>query len=296
MAKIGVVTVTFNSGNVLEEFMTSILSQTHQDLILYVVDNDSKDNTISVLDNYSSDKIRLIENKTNYGVAKGNNQGIETAVIDGCDYVLLLNNDTVFGENLISTLLKDLINNNADMISPKIMYFEPKNVIWCAGGKFTSTVLLRNKHYGEEQIDIGQFNKVIPCDYVPTCCVLVKKCLFELSSVGLMDEKYFVYFDDSDWMWRAKNKKVKLIYTPTVTLYHKVSSLTGGISQFTMRVFYRNRIYFIRKNLSGFAKITNLFLIVAITIIKLILNKLPRKYASEILYSLYNGFKLQVES
>lgn len=295
MAKIGVVTVTYNSGVVLEDFMQSMLKQNHDDWILYVIDNDSKDNTLELLATYPQDKIKIVANKINYGVAKGNNQGIEAALADGCDFVLLLNNDTEFDENLFIVLLNDLLTNNADMSSPKMMYYEPKNLIWCAGGGFSTKFLLRNYHRGDREIDVGQYNNIYLCDYVPTCCVLIRKCLFTSDSVGMMDEKYFVYYDDTDWMWRAKTLKAKLIYTPNITLYHKVSSLTGGISRFTMNIFFRNRIYFIRKNMPWLYRVSNLFFIILFTLIKLLFNKLPRKYTREILASLYNGFRLNVE-
>lgn len=256
LKKIGVVTVTYNSKFVIGDFMESVLKQNYTNWILYVIDNDSKDGTLDYFDLYQSSQIKLISNKKNYGVAKGNNQGINEALADECDYVLLLNNDTVFDENLFHVLLRDLTNNNADMISPKMMYFNPSDTIWCAGGSFSGKLLIRNNHHGENQRDTGQFNAIYQCDYVPTCCVLIKISLFKNDSVGLMDEKYFVYYDDTDWMWRAKIANRRLVYTPNVLLYHKVSSLTGGgESRFSVEIITRNRVYFIRKNFKFFPKL-----------------------------------------
>lgn len=292
MAKIGIVTVTYNSGEVLDEFMESILKQNHNDWILYVVDNDSKDNTLKVLAKYPDGRVVLIENKENYGVAKGNNQGIESALSDDCDYVLLLNNDTVFEENLISILLLDLVNNNADMVSPKMMYYQPNNVIWCAGGGFKPWQAMKNYHRGENEVDNEQYDKIEKCDYVPTCCVLVKSELFTDTSVGLMDEKYFVYFDDVDWMYRAKKNELKLIYTPNVRLLHKVSSITGGLSDFTMRLFFRNKIYFLRKNFAGIQLLVCIFYYIMLTFSKFIINRLRLNKFKLVTISLWNGFFL----
>ena len=253
MAKIGVVTVTFNSGTVLDDFMQSMLKQNHHEWVLYVVDNDSKDNTLSFLAKYANNNIKLIANKENCGVAKGNNQGIELALADNCDYILLLNNDTVFDENLFKVLLDDLDINHADMITPKIMYFKPDNLIWCAGGELSKAQAFKAIHYGENEIDTGQYDQVKICEYVPTCCVLIKSELFK--QVGFMDEKYFVYVDDVDWMFRAHKFGAKLVYTYKAVLFHKVSSLTGGrTSKFSAFYGTRNRVYFIRKNIKGLIK------------------------------------------
>lgn len=254
LKKIGVVTVTYNSAFVINGFMESVLKQNYTNWILYVIDNDSKDGTLDSISLHQSNQIKLISNTNNYGVAKGNNQGIKAALADECDYVLLLNNDTVFEASLFEVLVHDLINNNADMIFPKMMYFNPSDTIWCAGGSFSGKLLIRNNHHGENQKDTGQFNVIYPCDYVPTCCVLIKSDLFLNNSVGMMDEKYFVYYDDTDWMWRAKILKIKLIYTPNTILYHKVSSLTGSSSDFSIKYMTRNRVYFIRKNFKSFKK------------------------------------------
>ena len=248
MAKIGVVTVTFNSGVVLDGFMQSMLKQKHDDWILYVIDNDSKDNTLELLAAYPQDKIKVVVNKVNYGVAKGNNQGIEAALVDECDYVLLLNNDTEFNDDMFSILLNEIVLNKADMVTPKIMYFDPNNKIWCAGGEFIRVQKMIPLHTGADEIDEGQYDQSRFCSYTPTCCVLINKQT--MLDVGLMDEKYFVYIDDVDWMYRAiKLNHKKLLYTAKTILLHKVSSLTGGgDSPFTIKMCNRNVIYFLRKN------------------------------------------------
>lgn len=248
MAKIGVVTVTFNSGIVLNGFMQSMLKQNHNDWILYVIDNDSRDNTLELLATYPQDKIKVIANKINYGVAKGNNQGIEASLDDGCDFVLLLNNDTEFNDDMFTILLNEMVLNQADMVTPKIMYFEPRNKIWCAGGEFIRVQKMIPLHTGADETDIGQYDQSRFCSYTPTCCVLISKQT--IIDVGLMDEKYFVYIDDVDWMYRAiKLNNKKLLYTANTILFHKVSSLTGGgDSPFTIKMCNRNMIYFLRKH------------------------------------------------
>src|ERR1700760_5135646 len=94
--RIGVVTITYNSEKVLPEFIDSIKKQTYQDFALYVIDNNSSDNTLSMLSDWNESRLFVIPNLVNRGVAAGNNQGIRAAIEEGCNYVLLLNNDVVF--------------------------------------------------------------------------------------------------------------------------------------------------------------------------------------------------------
>lgn len=246
--RIGVVTVTYNSGTVLLPFLKCVLQQTQNDFILFVVDNASSDNTLQILRDCGDERLRIIGNLDNRGVAEANNQGIRAALKAGCSSVLLLNNDTEFNTALFSILDEGLRKHDAEMICPKMMYFDEPKRIWAAGGKFQPWLGYKIVHLGADQIDVGQHNKAHPVLYVPTCCVLIKMEVFE--KVGLMDERYFVYVDDVDFMYRAMKAGIKLIYTPETTLLHKVSSLTGGDgSPFALRYQVRNWAYFQRKHL-----------------------------------------------
>jgi hypothetical protein len=242
---IGVVTVTYNSGTVIRDFMDSALKQTHSDFILYVVDNASSDDTLALLANYPDSRVTILLNPDNLGVAEGNNLGIRAALKDECVFVLLLNNDTVFDSDLFSKLVEGLRQHNSDMVVPKILFFDEPDKIWSAGGYF-SALRGASRHFGLGQKDDGQFDEPRAVSYNPTCCMLIKRDVFD--RVGLMDANYFVYFDDTDFCLRAYRAGVNLFYLPAPTLKHKVSSLTGVASTFTVRYHTRNHVYFFLKN------------------------------------------------
>ena len=247
---IGIVTVTYNSAEVLPDFFASIAAQTYRNSTLYVVDNASKDRTLEMCQERSGLPLVLIANETNLGVAEGNNQGIRAALEDGCEFVLLLNNDTVFDGKLIAGLLDGLHQHRCHMTTPKIYYHDDPRKIWAAGGYFQRWLGYRPAHYGAEHEDRGQFEAVRTVNYAPTCCVLIHRSVFE--SIGIMDPLYFVYSDDVDFMYRALKAGMVIKYLPSCTMKHKVSSLTGGsVSPFTMRYCTRNRVYFLLKNLSS---------------------------------------------
>lgn len=270
--KIGVVTVTYNSAEVLKEFMESMLCQTFTNWVLYCVDNQSKDQTLNILKDYNDSRIEVIKNDTNVGIAAGNNQGIKKSLANNCDYVLLINNDVEFDKKMISLLLGGIKLTKANIVTPKIYYFNPKNMLWYAGGGFERFRFWANKHYGRNQFDKNQFDKNTKVDYAPTCCVLIEKEVFK--KVGLMDENYFVYFDDVDFFYRVKQLNLVVYYLFNTSLIHKVSSLTGGVrSDFSAYMSSRNAIYFTRKYSSGLQYLYSLLIQKLVIFIGLIILK-----------------------
>jgi GT2 family glycosyltransferase len=248
---IGVVTVLYQSDDVLVDFFESLGVQDDVKLKLYVIDN-SVTQSGCVLARELADKFgidtRIVFNNENVGVARANNQGIEMALEDGCDYVLLANNDVEFGGRLtIADLLARSGANAALAAFPKIFYYGT-NRIWCAGGSF-SRLKATTAHIGDGFVDSGQFDRESVSEYAPTCFMLLHKSVF--LRVGMMDEKYFVYYDDADFVWRMNKANIRLLYVPASRVAHKVSFSTGG-SESPFSLFYctRNRLYFSRKNLT----------------------------------------------
>lgn len=242
---VGIVTVTYNSGTVIREFLQSSLAQSHSQFILYVVDNASSDDTLALIADCQDPRLQIIRNPENLGVAEGNNIGIRASLRDGCTSVLLVNNDTVFESDVLSTLSVGLGEYDCDMIVPKILYFSPSDRLWCAGGTF-SRLRGCSRHFGFGRKDDGSFDQPRQVPYSPTCCMLIKREVF--AQVGLMDSRYFVYFDDTDFCLRAYRASLKLMYLPTARVYHKVSSLVGHRSDTSLRYVTRNHVYYVMKH------------------------------------------------
>jgi GT2 family glycosyltransferase len=254
--KVGAVTVTYNSAAVLHDFMRSMLCQRYENLVLYVVDNASTDRTLEELNQWQSSCIKLICNGDNCGFAEGSNQGIRAALEEKCDAVLLINNDTEFDSALVETLVDGLNQYQCSVITPKILLHPAvsrdsscgQGTIWSAGGGFNPFKGYAGFHYGVGQVDRGQFDRPRKVDHAPGCCALIRSSVFSL--IGFMDERYFVYLDDSDFCFRAKAAGVKVMYQPSAVLFHKASALTGGAqSDFSVRFRTRNQTYFMLKHL-----------------------------------------------
>jgi GT2 family glycosyltransferase len=253
--KIGIVTVLYNSESVVEDFFATLNTQLYKNFVLYVIDNKSQDNALRLSKELANNvffETKFTECDENYGVAKGNNIGIKKALGDSCDMILLSNNDVKLNPTTIFELLRGKQRYNASLAVPKI-YTLNKNQIWYVGGKFRY-ISATNPHFGQGSIDIGQYNIARKTQYAPTCFMLIDKDVFE--RIGFMDELYFVYYDDSDFIYRANKNGETLFYIPSSTLVHKESVSTGGNkSDFFIYYFNRNMVYFTLKNLPTLQKI-----------------------------------------
>ena len=248
-ANIAVVTVTFNSGGVLPDFLWSLAAQQHVRWHLYAVDNASADDTLAQLHAFEGEHaaaVSVIENAQNVGAAEGNNQAVGAALADGHDLVLFLNNDVVFSADLLGAMADGMREHACDLVCPRIEYADRPGTLWFAGGEFQPAVGYRTVHFGQGQADAPGFAVARPVTYAPTTCLLVTRGVFE--RIGLFDPAYFAYSEDADFMFRAHRAGFVAWYLPQALLRHKVSSLAGHESPFSDHYGTRNRVYFLRKN------------------------------------------------
>lgn len=253
---IGIVIVNYNGAKFQNDCIKSILANDYSNYKIIIVDNNSTDDSMVLLEELNDYRIIKIKLNDNFGVAYGNNVGINKSIELGCEYTMILNNDTILKENLISNLLK--ISNDYLVIVPKI-YFYGTTKIWYGGGKFIYSKCV-NKHlyYGKNDTSMIKYHDWY--SYAPTCCMLVNNNVFKL--VGLMDEKYFVYFDDTDFCFRLKIRGIKIGFAKDALLYHKVSMSTGG-NKSKIGLYYenRNRFYFRKKFKRYFSFLSLMYLI-----------------------------------
>ena len=269
---VGIVTVLYNSKAVLGDFLKSLEAQGDMHFRLYAVNNSPTKDDLRIVERWMQDKQiqgAAIQSEGNVGVAAGNNRGVALALADGCDYILLANNDTVFGEGVVRLLLNSSRGRSADVVSAKIYYHEAPDTIWYVYGKFNAW-LMRVPHLGINQRDSFKYTKTRISEYAPTCFLLVRAGVF--GEIGWMDERYFCYYDDTDFMWRLRKRGIGVLTETSAVVLHKVSSSTGGDgSDFSIYYLNRNRIYFIRKNLEGLKRWVALAYVLASRVPKIIL-------------------------
>lgn len=253
--RVGVVTVTFNGARDLPGFLASIRAQTGADITLYVVDNASTDSSVGLVKacDLGTARLVLIEQAANCGVAAANNCGIERALADRVDWVLLLNNDTLFGSDMISSLVDVAEASRAQLLSPIIEGNLPPGSLWYGGGRIVKWQGYRAFHPGMAHTaasDRITEQPAEPTEYAPTCCLLVHPNVFRV--VGLMDPSYFVYQDDVDFAIRCRRAGFGYYVTSNTRLLHNANSSTGGDrSAFSVAWRTRNWVLLARRYLRG---------------------------------------------
>ena len=214
----------------------------------YPIDVDEKD--------YRQIVLKIIYNSQNLGFAGGNNVGIEYALKNEADYVLLLNNDTVVREDFLEKLFGFAEKrHDGGIIAPKIYFAKGYEfhkdryksedlgkVIWYAGGLIDFRNVI-GRHVGVDEVDKGQYDNPGETDFASGCCMLIKKEVFE--KAGLLDEKYFLYYEDSEFSQRTKKAGFKIYYFPDSIIWHKNAGSAGG-SGSDLQDYYitRNRLLF----------------------------------------------------
>jgi hypothetical protein len=276
------IVLNWNQAGMTAECLDSLKKLEYPNINVIVVDNGSSDGSGAFIrDNYPW--VTLIEQTPNIGYSPGNNVGIEYALKQGTDYLFLLNNDTEVDPLMLSRLIEvSESNSQFGMIGPTMYYFEPMNMVW--GGenyiKWDKAQTFR-RHFME--IDDGLISlheSPIEVDYIDTCAVLVKREVVE--KIGLMNEAYFINFDDLEWNVRAHKSGYKIIYVPNAKMWHKVSATMGQASPVTTYYMTRNSLLFFWENTPGIRKFLALLHILLRTLWIVVVWTIKREYRSDI--------------
>lgn len=218
--------------------LRSLRKVIHDRIEIILVDNASTDGSVAAVQ-AEFPEVEIIRNTRNERFARANNQAMRIALQRGAKYLLLLNNDTEVDAEFVQHLVSRAERDGAiGMVGPKIYHYDQPNLIWFAGGGVS---MWRGKiwHYGLRQEDRGQYDVPRDVDYITGCCLLVtRRCL---EKIGMLDESYYMYVEDVDWCYRAKQAGYRLVYEPRARIWHKISSssggpkLAGGLSAFKIR-------------------------------------------------------------
>ncbi len=252
--KIGIVTVVYNNYDILEDYMKSLHQQTNRNWELFIADLSDKRNSIK---GYEDIPYTVIDAK-NKGYAHGVNVGLKAAIKKGFEKFIVMNSDVFFKKDFIEEIEKTFQKYPTALFGGKIFYapgFEfHKNrytkadlgkVIWYAGGTVDWNHAL-TYHVGVDEVDKGQFDTEKETEFITGCLTCFDKQVID--TIGYWDEKYFLYYEDSDFSERAKKAGIKLIYNPAIELWHKNAQSTGGSgSEMHHRFQERARVRFALK-------------------------------------------------
>lgn len=253
--KIGFITVSFHSA----EDTLDVVSGLEKNSLplgvtstIYVVDNDRSEDLKKRLKKHP--RAVYVESPGNVGFAAGNNLGLRKALQDETDLIVLINNDTIIPDDFILQVLSSPIVEKTVGAVGGLIYFakgfefenkykkdELGKVIWYAGGKYDWDNVYA-KHLGVNEVDRGQYDGVRETDFITGCLFITKSEV--LKKVGFFDERYCLYFEDSDLGMRIKKAGYKLVIDSNVKLAHKVAQSSGIGSPLNDYFITRNRLVF----------------------------------------------------
>jgi len=242
-----VITLSWNRRADTLECLESMQDLDYPNKRLLLVDNSSEDGTVEIVKE-SFPEVEIIVNEKNLGFGAGNNVGLTYALDQGADYILLLNNDTNIKSNALHELLSSM-RDDVGMVAPKIFYSEDPNRIWSIGGR---RHWLTTEKVGDVrgQIDRGQGIRNLERDYLAGCAVLLARRFLE--DAGLFDERFFMYYEDSDLSLRARGAGYRLLLSPDSHVWHKVAMSSGGRDSPNERYWMaRSSVLFYSKHVHG---------------------------------------------
>lgn len=249
MKKVSIITVNFNQPEVTLELLESLRRQDYSNLEVIVVDNGSKEDSTPLL-KARYPEIVAIRSAQNLGFAGGNNVGINRS---SGDYLFFLNNDTEVPEGTIRALVEALdYHEDTGVVCPIINYFETPGLTQYAGYTEISSLTGRNHAIGHKEKVQPQL-KVTETHYAHGAAMMVRREVIE--RVGAMPENYFLYYEELDWGAQIRRAGYKIKVVQSVRIFHKESISTGKASPLKTYFQTRNRLLFMRRNMTFYQQV-----------------------------------------
>ena len=234
MPTVSVIIVNYNGANLLDDCLNSLAGQTYRDFEVVFVDNGSHDDSL-VRAKKLIPNIKCIELNHNTGFTGGNNEGIRHAT---GRYIVLLNNDTESDPRFLEELVRVAeIRPDIGMVAPKILNFYDREEIDSVGGLVLCPDGI-GQGRGRGEKDRGQYDDLDEILVPSGCAALYRRAMFD--DVGLFDERFFAYCEDTDLGLRGRWTGWDAVSSPRAIVYHKYSGSSGAYSPTKMKLVERN--------------------------------------------------------
>lgn len=240
-----IVVINWNGLDDTRECLNSLQKVTYPAMKVMVVDNGSENAEAAAIRQEFGGFAEVIESPENLGFAGGANIGIKRALEGECDYVLLLNNDTI----VYPTFLSELVEGAQSMqpgvaaVCPTTLFYDRRDTIYSTGGRYS---LWRGsaRQIGREKRYTNPDRAISERGYADGVCMLIPREAIEL--VGLFDEEYFNYWEETDWCARARESGLRCYHVPRALVWHKAARSQDPDPRFQF-LYRRNALLFVRK-------------------------------------------------
>lgn len=252
---VGIVICNYNKREYVVNCIQSVLESDMEKYKIYVVDNASEDDSVSVIQERFAEHISpaeaknpgivLLQNKENMGGSGGFNRGIRAALDAGHPYIMCLDNDVLVDEAAVRTLYEYMERHkDVGMLGSRVYHMEEPDYIQQFG------LNIDFEHYIVETIganvyEDGTLPELVECDTVATCSVMVRA--EAVQKAGVMPEDNFIYWDDMEWGYRIKCAGYRVAAYGASKVLHTKGAGNRNNAVFINYYNVRNRIHFFQK-------------------------------------------------
>lgn len=248
-ASVSIIVLTYNGKEDTLKFLESLKRTDYPNYEIIVVDNASTDGTVKAV-RRDFPGVKIVENRKNLGFSGGMNAGVRKS---RGKYVVLLNNDMIASQKEWLSLLVDAAeaDEHVGIAIPMVLYYGTNRIE--SLGKvvpgFLTKITATTSLLSHNEKDSGQFKERIE---IAAGNGLVRREVFE--RIGFLDEKMFVYFEETDFGYRARKAGYRIICEPRSKIWHRGSGTIRGGSYFAVYHSYKNKIRFILRNYGPVSK------------------------------------------
>jgi len=265
---VSLITVNFNGNQQTEELLHSLYACSYPNLEIFVVDNASNEPPHTLEEDFP--QVHFIYSKENLGFAGGNNLAIQAC---SGEYIYLINNDTEVKPNFLDPVV-DLFESNhrIGIVSSKLIFHNTDDLIQYAGNPGFQFPSGRAFSRGFKKKDSAKFSNEEETGIAHGAAMAIRREVLE--NCGLLNESYFLYYEEVDFCERVKRNEYKIWYCGKSTVYHKESMSVGKDSDMKVYFLNRNRLLFLRRNTFGKTKRLSILFFLFLAVPKKIFNLL----------------------
>jgi GT2 family glycosyltransferase len=301
--KVGIIVLNWNGKEDTERCLNSLQKLTYPNVEVIVVDNGSTDGSQEFI-RKCFPNCTLIETGENLGYAGGNNKGIIYGLKRPFEYFFILNNDTIVDPEIIEAFLEGFKQYPGVGILGGKIYLMSEPERFDHFGGIWNRRRLDFDYIGYRELDDNEnWEEPQDLDYVCGAGLMVHRSVFE--EVGLFDPRFFLFWEETDFCFRAKRAGFEVMSYPKAKLWHKVSASFKGDKAHATYFFWRNRLFWIERNFKGYTRFFYLSKLIGknlsvfyiakmLSQVQLLLNKNSRERSQEKL-SRYNAALLGIK-
>jgi len=299
--KVAIVIVNWNTYKLTRSCIVSLNKCVHKNFEIFLVDNNSSDDSVEKLKKEFKD-LHFILNNKNAGFCKANNQAIKKILSKNTfNFIMLLNSDTEVSPFFIKPLIDTFKSNEKiGAVQPLILNWSDKSTIWKYEGDINKTFGITS-HRNKNKIFSNEKMKSYT-EWASGCCIFTTPSIFK--EVGFFDEIFFTYYEDVDWSIRLKKQNYLIALSKLSEVYHHESGSSkslkkqneGYLSPISHYYNFRNHIIFLRKHKSDFNSLgIVIFQLLKITQFSLyFMLRLRKKKFINLWKGVYDGLRVKI--